>query len=65
MSKKNMGYGLIIIGILILVLSLSADLLGLGSGGNAIGWKQWLGAGIGLILAAVGVFLSLQRKKRL
>jgi hypothetical protein len=63
MSKKNIGFGLIIIGILVLAVSLSADLLELGSGGNAIGWKQWLGAGIGFIIAVVGVFLSLQRKK--
>jgi len=63
MSKKNIGFGLIIIGILILAGSLSADLLGLGSDTNTIGWLQWLGAGIGFIIAVVGVFLSLQRKK--
>ena len=63
MTKKNIGLGLIIIGILLLAVSLSADLLGLGSGSSVIGWKQWLGAGIGFIIAAVGIFLSLQRKK--
>ena len=63
MSKNTIGYGLLIIGILIIAGSLSADLLGLGSGSNAIGWKQWLGAGIGFVIAAVGGFLSLQRKK--
>ena len=68
MSRKNIGYGLLIIGILVLAVSLSADLLGIGSGSNQtgwsqIGWIQWLGAGIGLVIAVVGVFLSLQRKK--
>jgi hypothetical protein len=68
MSRKNIGYGLVIIGILVFAVSLSADLLGIGSGSNQsgwnqIGWRQWLGAGIGFIIAVVGVFLSLQRKK--
>ena len=63
MSKRNIGFGLIILGILVLAGSLSADLLGLGSGSNTIGWKQWLGAGIGFIIAVAGIFLSLQRKK--
>jgi hypothetical protein len=68
MSRKTIGYGLLIIGILVFVVSLSADLLGIGSGSHQIvwseiGWHQWLGAGIGFIIAAVGVFLSLQRKK--
>jgi hypothetical protein len=63
MSRKIIVYGLIIIGILILAVSLSADLLGIGASPSGIGWKQWLGAGIGFIVAAVGVFLFLQRKK--
>jgi hypothetical protein len=63
MSRNIVYYGLIIIGILILAVSLFADWLGLGSSPNGIGWKQLLGAGIGLFIAAVGVFLSLQRKK--
>ena len=68
MSRKNIGYGLLILGILVFVVSLSADLLGIGSGPHQtgwsqIGWIQWLGAGIGLVIAVVGVFLSLQRKK--
>jgi hypothetical protein len=68
MSRKTISYSLIIAGILILAVSLSADLLGLGSGAHQfvlsqIGWHQWLGAGIGLVIAAAGVFLALQRKK--
>jgi hypothetical protein len=68
MSRKTIGFSLLIIGILVFAVSLSADLLGIGSGSNQIvwsqiGWRQWLGAGIGFIIAVVGVFLSLQRKK--
>ncbi len=62
MSKKNIGYGLIILGILVIIVALAADVLGLGSGSNAIGWIQWLGAGIGLVIAVVGAYLSLLRK---
>ncbi len=68
MSRKTIGYGLLIIGILAFAVSLSADLLGFGSGPHQfvlsqIGWRQWLVAGIGFIIAVVGLFLSLQRKK--
>jgi hypothetical protein len=61
MSKKYIGFGLIIIGILVLAGSLSADLLGLGH--SPIGWIQWLGAGIGFIIAVVGIFISLTKKE--
>jgi hypothetical protein len=68
MSRKNIGYGLVIIGILVFAVSLSADLLGIGSGSsqtgwNQIGWRQWLGAGIGFIIAVVGIFISLTKKE--
>ncbi len=63
MSRKIISYGLIIAGILILAGSLSADLLGIGSDTSKIGSLQLLGAGIGLVIAVAGLFLSLQRKK--
>jgi hypothetical protein len=67
MSRKTIGYSMLIIGILIFVVSLAADYIGLGSGSNQlglsqIGWRQWLAAGVGFVIAVVGVFLSLQRK---
>jgi uncharacterized membrane protein len=67
MSRKNIGYGLLVVGILVIAVSLLADLLGIGSGAHKlvlsqIGWHQWLGAAIGLVIAAVGVFLSFRRK---
>ena len=63
MSKKTIGIGLTVIGILVIAGALLADLIGLGKNTNMIGVQQLIGAGIGLILALVGVFLSLQRKK--
>ena len=63
MSTKTIGLALIIIGVLVLAVSLLADYIGLGSGPAGIGWKQLLGAGIGLVAAIVGVVLSLRQKK--
>jgi hypothetical protein len=45
-----------IVGLLILIGSLAADSFGLGVVGG-IGWKQWLGAGAGVVLQAVGVWM--------
>jgi predicted phage tail protein len=64
MSRKTIGLGLIIIGIVIIAGSLLADVLGLGAASGAIGWKQLLAAGIGLIVGVVGVVFALQKKKQ-
>ncbi len=63
MSRKTVGLILIIIGILAMAGSLSADLLGFGVASEAIGWKQLVGAGLGLIIGVVGIFLTLLKKK--
>ena len=64
MSRKTIGLGLIIIGIVIIAGSLLADVIGLGAASEAIGWKQLLAAGIGLVVGVVGVILALQKKKQ-
>ena len=63
MSTKTIGIALIAIGVLVLAVSLLADYIGLGSVPAGIGWKQLLGAGIGLVVAVVGVVLTLRKKK--
>jgi uncharacterized membrane protein len=55
MSKKTIGIVLIALGVIIVVVSLAADPLGIGSG-NGIGWRQQLGTVIGAIVALVGVW---------
>jgi hypothetical protein len=55
MSKRTIGMGLIVLGVLVLIGSLGADVVGLG-GAPGIGWKQWVGAGIGLIVAIAGAW---------
>jgi asparagine N-glycosylation enzyme membrane subunit Stt3 len=63
MSTKAIGIALIVIGVLALAVSLLADYIGLGSGVAIIGWKQLLGAGLGLVVAIVGIVLALRKKK--
>jgi len=55
MSKRTIGIGLVVLGVLVLIGSLGADVLGLG-GAPGIGWKQLIGAGIGLIVAIAGAW---------
>jgi hypothetical protein len=56
MSKRMVGFGLVIIGSLMQIISLSADYLGIGQDPTVIGWKQLLGAAIGLVVILVGVW---------
>jgi hypothetical protein len=58
MSTKSIGLTLIVIGVIVLAVSLLADVLGIGQSPAAIGWKQYLGAAIGLIIAVCGVILA-------
>jgi len=40
-----------------------ADYIGLGSGPVGMGGRQLLGVGVGLVVAVVGVVLTLRKKK--
>ena len=56
MNKKNLGIALLVVGIVVLLLSLTADMIGIG-GAPGLGIKQILGAGTGVVVAVVGFFL--------
>lgn len=60
MSKKTVGYAVIVLGIAVLALSLGADAIGIGSS-PGIGWKQLAGAAIGIIIALGGLYLTFNR----
>jgi len=64
MDKKYTGISIIIIGAAIAVISLIADVIGLGGDPSVIGWKQLLGAGVGVVIIAVGLWLTLKNKKK-
>ena len=55
MTKKTIGYLLIEVGVVVLVISLAADVLGIGSY-PGVNWAQILGAVIGIIIALVGAW---------
>ena len=56
MNNKTIGIIVIILGVLLAAVSLLADVLGLGGDPNAVGWKQLLGAGAGVLVVIIGVW---------
>ena len=59
MSRKAQGVVLLVVGVLLFLLSLAADPLGVGAA-PGLGWKQIVGAVIGVVLAGAG--MTMQRK---
>ena len=51
----NKAVALLVVGVLVFLVSLTADSLGIGEG-TGIGWKQITGAAIGVVIAAVGMY---------
>jgi len=50
----------LVAGVLLFLVSLTADAIGVGEG-TGIGWKQILGAVVGVVIAAVGM-VQLRKK---
>ena len=55
MSKRTVGIVLIVLGVLLAIVSLLADALGIGNGAG-LGWKQILGAVVGVLVVAGGAW---------
>ena len=53
---------LLLIGVLVFFVSLTADAFGIGEG-TGIGWKQIMGVVVGLVIAAVGAIQMKKNKK--
>ena len=60
MSKRTIGIMLVVLGVVVYIVSLAADVIGIGNG-TGIGWKQILGAVIGLLVAVGGGWLALNK----
>ena len=59
--KKIVGIICLIVGIIVLILSLIADPVGIG-GAVGFGWKQIVGAIVGIIFGIVGLILSFRKQ---
>jgi hypothetical protein len=56
MGKKGLSLILIVVGIIILLSSLLADMIGIG-GYPGIGYKQIIGAIVGAVISIIGLIL--------
>ena len=61
MSKRTIGIVFIILGVVLAVVALAADKFGIGNGAG-IGWKQILGAVIGVLVAVGGAWWGWGKK---
>jgi hypothetical protein len=61
MGKKTAGTILLAVGIVIVVVSLGADLLGIGGINPVLGPQQIAGTIVGAIVAIVGLVLRLRK----
>jgi hypothetical protein len=60
-TKRIAGIVLIVVGIILLLLSLTADLLGVGTSPGVFGWRQIVGVAVGAIAAVAGLILALRK----
>ena len=59
-SSRLLAVSLLVLGSLLLLVSIFADQLQLSGGGDGLGWKQLLGAIVGLVLLLTGAAWLLQ-----
>ena len=64
MNETRFGLVLAVAGAALVLLAVLADPLGVGGQEGTFGWKQWVGVGVGVVTAAVGVGLATGRLKR-
>jgi hypothetical protein len=55
MSKRTLAVVLIVLGVVLALVSLAADVLGIGNG-TGFGWKQILGTIVGVLLVVAGAW---------
>ena len=58
MSTRNIGIAILVIGILVILISLLADVIGIGATAGVFGWRQILGAGVGVLVILAGIVIS-------
>ena len=64
MLDKVLSLSLMILGTLVIAISMLADVIGLGVEPNVIGWKQYSGAVIGLVIVFFGAHAAIHHVLR-
>lgn len=60
---RSWGIAILAVGLLVLLVSLGADVIGIGGSTRVFGYKQVAGTLAGVILALVGAFIYLRTPK--
>ena len=61
---KSVSLALVILGIVLIAVCLLADPLGIGGAPQAIGWKQYSGAVIGVMMVFFGAHIAYHHMPR-
>jgi len=59
-TSRIVAYAAIVLGSVLAVGALLADILGIGGGGEGIGWKQLIAAIAGIVIALSGIAFHLK-----
>ena len=62
MSAKSRAVILVVFGLILAGISLLADRIGLGAQPGIVGWKQLLGAGLGVLIMISGAVLFVRAR---
>ncbi len=60
-NRRTIAIAVTVVGIIVLVISVLADPLGLGGGNNTFGSRQIAGTVAGVIVTAVGLYLTFKK----
>jgi len=63
MVTQLVGFGLLVVGIIVILVFLLADVLGIGRDPSVIGTIQIAGAAVGVVLAVIGGWLAFRRRQ--
>lgn len=58
MNDKVLSLALMVLGIAVMAISLLADAIGIGTEPAVIGWKQYSGAFLGVVLVLFGAHIA-------
>jgi hypothetical protein len=60
-STKIVGIAIILVGIIVLIISFLADVIGIGGQINVFGYKQIIGIAVGVVALVVGLILLVRK----